>query len=249
MEKQISLTSSQGVGDSSDFTIEYAAGFDCSQNWTLRQVSIPTVAYNITAANNTIDYNCNGTYGTISIAEGLYGITDFANTVVAALDTSSGAVWSITYSETTMRLTFGCNLPFSLFFKNGAHSGPRNNLWAMLGFNDGAGGPVDTVVGTSAVGAGVVNFVNPLNYNILLYVNDKPIGSIIVNKWSQWVTFQIPNTVNNGSVCVLTCDQLNQSFVCPDTVVSKIRVQLFDDLLSPINMHGVVWSLLIVASP
>ena len=227
-----------------DYTLLFPSGLKVPRRWSLIQATIPNVAYNITTSNNVLDYICGGVWGMITIPVGLYNESTLLSEMVTLLEASSGAQWTATASYTTNCITVTCAQAFQLLFRSGPNASPMNNLWKLLGMSDGVN-PIDTTIGTSFTSITSYNFTYPFSFSILLSINGQTAGSIITNSYQQTISFSLPNITAPGYLASYTFDQIHQYIYCPEDVITKIRVQLLDDTMSVIDLHGASWELLI----
>ena len=95
----------------------------------LLAVNIPNTVYNISAANNTFSFSRAGTTYQASLAPGTYTYFSLPPAVSAAMNAAdTGNAYSVSYSNTTLKLTIAGNAAFALLWGSGAQNSPWYNL-------------------------------------------------------------------------------------------------------------------------
>jgi len=154
---------------------------------SLLSATIPNTVYNITAANNMVYWNRGGALSA-PIPPGAYSITALIAMLGAVMQATDGAaVYTVSYSETTMKLTITSTLAFSLSADN-----LTNAVWSVLGW----GG--QTAATPSALSHTAVNVVRL----------DTP-NNLLINL-GEWCPSFLASTANIRSCFVVSLDHDSQ---------------------------------------
>lgn len=245
---------SSSSNSSSDFTILYGSGIrPTGTMWSLVGAVMPNTFYQINATNNVFEIREGAPLAnvTVTIPVGMYT----AATLCAALNTainaaSAGwAAWVVTYTASTMRLTFDSTKEGYVICTTlaGAAVTATNNLWKILGMTNSSGtGPIDsTNVIANYTAPYLVNLAIPLNFNIIMTVNGAEKQSVMINNSQQRATFVLPNYAGPGEIVTLSYEQLQHCVIhVGGNPITSISLRIYDDFGTTVDLHGAEWTLL-----
>lgn len=101
-------------GSTSNFVVNLPDAIYNLEGISLLSVSLSNTIYNVTTLNNKIYYtDTSGSYVT-TLVPGSYNILTLKNALQLQMSADSGNTYTVEYSSISMKLTFTCNLPFSI---------------------------------------------------------------------------------------------------------------------------------------
>ena len=150
----------QSNTSSHNFSINLSGDAIESATYQLEFASIQNTAYTIRQnVNDVIYFNENSTNKTATITPGYYTSTTILAAGKTALDTASGgfATFTLTYSETTSKITIASTSNFSLTFATNT----SRSVARLIGFN-----ATDTSANNTQTADNVINLAEPLSFSI-----------------------------------------------------------------------------------
>lgn len=123
--------------------------------------------YNVTSANNNVDFKVSGTSYVATVTAGTYNASTLATALASALNTALSNSFTVTYNSNQLTYTIAGTTAFQLLFSSGTHA--STSLWSVLGLasSNGLSG-IDTSSATSTTSTQVVQLNQPLYVNINL---------------------------------------------------------------------------------
>ena len=185
-----------------DFTVQFKQLIDGCTCFELESAQIPNLFYNITSANQWIDFNDGTASVSAQLAAGLYSLngntvsasilSEVGTAMTAASSGHGGLTFTATYSATTGLITIsgGGTTSFTLLFNSGSHS--ATSAGYILGF-----GAVDYASATTQTAANAPN-LNAFNY---LQISVNGYNSCLTTN-NGFGTFVIPVNVNAGDIII-----------------------------------------------
>lgn len=162
MERYLLINSAQRVsGTSSSFKIPLDKPLSNIRKVELVSASFYNTIYNIrTGINDKVVFN-DGTQYTATIAAGNYVITDLIVALQTALNaTASALVFTVTYSDITLKVTIAAGSAFTILF------GSSGVMYRELGFTAATTGSATSQTGTNVVNLSLPHylFINVLEF-------------------------------------------------------------------------------------
>lgn len=221
-------------GSSHNFELQFASFVPPLSGWyKLKSLVMPLTFYNIASPNNKIYFNENSTNKTATISSGTYDFVTICTAVRTALDNASGgfATFTVTYSDTTNKLTISSTQNFSILHATNTSS----SSGVSLGFT------TDTSAGTSQTGDSVLqlNIVQNLCFSI------NGFGGTFNPSNQQNSTFIIQCDEAAGSIFRYNSSEDYAVFIEFPTPANRIAVQIRDPSGSLIDLNGGNWSMLL----
>jgi len=123
MERYLLINSTDRIsGNSSNFKIHLSHALHKVSKIKLLSVSLPNTIYNITTANNRLDFTDGITY-TITIPPGAYTVNSLIGSHQTLLNATPSALnFTVSYSATTLKVTISANGSFQLLFGTGSNA-------------------------------------------------------------------------------------------------------------------------------
>lgn len=204
-----------------------------------------STVYNITSANNNIDFEENATVKLATVPAGFYTASTLATAVKTALDTASGgfATFTVTYSSTTGKFTIASTQSFELLFATGANSAA--SLFDVLGWTDASGiNPVDTAPATSATAPFIADLSAPSQF----YITINEFDTHHHTTEQTYFTFVVPNTSALGSVSTFNYNANYDQTINISNNLSYLRtfsVRIHDVRGRVLDLNNSEWSMML----
>jgi len=218
------LTSSPST---SDFIIQLPQAIKDCRKIELLSASIPATIYNVDSSNNKIYFNDGGNK-TATITSGAYTSLTLPTAIKTAMDAVSAINFTVSYSETTFKITITGDAPYSLMF--GTFT--TDSIASTLGYRD-----VDTVAGLSHTGNDCLDLANPDFYYIDIIELFRNVVSTNPIDHSTFVI--VSKTLSDGSQELFTAGaDYNQIELFPDTTLYNLHIRLKNRNNKIVNLNG-----------
>ena len=199
--KNIVITSKDRMfGTSSNFEIQFVQSLINVHHMKLLSASIPNSGYNINSTNNIIYVNGNP----VVIPIGSYNTSNLPSTIQTALNGAGlGIVFTVTYSDITLKLTISGSVAFSI--TTGA-----NTINDLIGFLPA--GPLLSITGTN-----ILDLSGDQYYYLIIDVFNNDIKSSNIRDYGAYV---IPSNVSSGGISQF---RMNTDYPAIETTTSNIN--------------------------
>lgn len=229
--------------DNADNTTEN--DFNYTLSWSIESpLSYAVESVQIYNTTYTINDNCYKLYWTdgatvahVSVlTKGNYNSNTLAQHIEDVLNTddTNSDTYTVSYSQTTGKLTISSTSNFSLTF------GTNTSLSCayVLGFEN-----INKTGANTYTGQNIVK-LNTKYYKI--YTDFGKINTYSSNEAVNLLCY-VPNDVNFGDMINYT-PQLAKSFPINNTTLSRFKITVKDDMNNIVNLNGVDWSMNIIVS-
>ena len=187
-------------GTSSNFDIQFNVALSSVKALKLLSAQIPNSIYNVKSTNNILYINTIP----VIIPQGAYNITSLVTSLQNVLNAAGfGILFTITYSDITLKLTISATGPFSV-------TDGINSINALLGFQ--ISGPSN-----SKTGSNIVNLAGDIYYYLCIDVFNNQIKSSNSKDYGAYV---IPTQVASGGI---TQFRINTDFPILETTTQNIN--------------------------
>lgn len=216
----------------SDFTYSIGQSLEVD-GITIKDISIPNVAYNINQYNNKLSLTYGGASSTLTIPEGQYTVSQLSTYLETELTTLFGTALTITLDDITKKLTFTTTQLFR--FSNKETDSPLSKLLGI---------PVGTSYYPLLEQAGFTlhnppQLQGPNNYLLASNVLAQGYGSILTNGKKVPIIMPVPVTVEWGQVEQYTSNdtELNTKNFARLQNIQNIDIKIYDDDLNIVDLH------------
>lgn len=217
---------------SSDFTILFSTILSNISSVELLSANIPNTIYKIQSYNNILTWTRSSTEYSITIPPGAYTIYSLLSNIQTQMNNTDANNYVLTYSTTTLMVTFIGDSAFSLTFSN------KNTCWKELGFSNS-----NTSSNTTLTSNNAIQLYNPLS----LYLLIQQFGGNNITSSGIQFSFKIPMTVNSSGI--LQFDSNN--FYCQKIEFNgrfsfgQLQVLIIDSYGRNINLNNSEWEILL----
>lgn len=213
-------------GTSSDGILEML--FRESGQYQLEYFKMTNNLYNVSTYNNGFALNWNSTNYTFSLTAGYYSETDLASALKTALDTATGATWTVSYSASTGKFTMA---PDSSTFYTKSCIGYK--LW---GFNNS-----DGTAAASHESDFPIDIWYPQALFVKFYEDEE---QSIVGKEYFSASLYIPADSSFGGVIEFKAPDHAPQFIHL-VADNRIKFKWFDQYRQAINLNTADWMLIL----
>jgi len=187
-------------GNSSSFEVQFAQSLVNVKSLKLLSASIPNSSYNINSTNNIIYVNGNP----VGIPIGSYNTSNLPSTIQTALNGAGlGIIFTVTYSDTTLKLTISGSVAFSI-------TAGANSINDLIGFLPA--GPLLSITGTD-----ILDLSGEQYYYLIIDVFNNNIKSSNIKDYGAYV---IPSSVSSGGISQF---RMNTDYPAIETTTSNIN--------------------------
>lgn len=234
-------------GNSSDFTmnLKNPIRLNGRKKIKLKNIVMYNTFYNINDNNNKIDFYENLMNKTITLSNGSYNINNLITHIENLLNSiSSGyAVYTVSYSSITFKLTISSTENFRLLFKSGLNS--LTSPYKELGFVEEDGIlPIDTNLDNITTSNNIVNLSLPMN----LYVSINNWNGLNIQDTSgTYSSFVIPVIIKSGQIINFNGNDIEQFIEIPTNIniIYNLQININSINNKLINLNNSEWSIIL----
>lgn len=217
----------------SDFTYSIGESLEVD-GITIKDISIPNVAYNINEFNNKLSFTYGGLQASLTVPEGQYTVSQLSTYLETELSTLFGTALDLTLGDTTKKLTFTTTQLFRI--SNKESDSPLSKL---LGIPFGTSFyPLLEQAGFTA--PEIPQLQGPNNYLLSSQVLAQGYASILTDGKHVPIIMPVPITVEWGQIEQYESNdtELNTKHFARLQNIQNIDIKIFDDDLNVVDLHG-----------
>jgi hypothetical protein len=201
---------------------------------TIKDISIPNVAYNITSNNNKLRVTYGGVTGNLVIPEGQYTLAQLMTVLQTDLTTLFGVSVTVSQEPITKKVVFVTTQPFRI-----SNNPTTSSLSKYIGIAYGTG--YYPTLETSGFTLPLLpQLQGPNNYLVASQVLSQGYASILTDGQRVPVIMPVPVTVDWGEVQQYESNdmELNTKSFARLQNIQNIDIKIYDDNLNVVDLNG-----------
>lgn len=218
---------------STNFTLYLPQPLVADSKVQLLSANVPVTCYNVTTANNLIDFKDNNGTLVATITPGAYTSTSLCAAILTALNAASNNYLTVTYNSDTLFVTVTRTGNFQLLGATGAN--PTRSLLPQLGF------VTDTASAATATATRAYQVNQP--YNIYCCVSE--MGYEGTTSYGIPYTFVLTLTTNTNGISLWTLGGFYEQMVRLSRRISatSLSIRLVYETGQDLDLNGADWQM------